>query len=167
MFYPGALEIRTFIPNIYSNGYLAHDIIRFVIIIIMITLTLVDYIRKSKGDGKKFMKMISFSFILLIIIFVLFLALFIVKNVYCKKDEKDFFEIDTYTDGYKIAKMEEYAYYLESIMLVFVAIKVLMFFKLISLMSLMFSRRQTNGWPAWELIRCINPLSLRPIMPTV
>ena len=65
MFYPGALEIRTFIPNIYRNGYLAHDIIRFVIIIIMITLTLVDYIRESKCNGKKFIKKISFSFILL------------------------------------------------------------------------------------------------------
>ena len=105
----------------------------------MITLTLVDYIRKSKCNGKKFVKWINFSFILLIIIFILFLALFIVKNAYCKKDEKDFFEINTYTDGYKIAKMEEYAYYLESIMLIFVVIKVLMFFKLISLMSLMFA----------------------------
>ena len=127
---PNTPQILPFIPDIYSNGYLAYDIIRFIIIIIMIVLTLIEYVMKSKGDKKQILKkIVSFTFLHLILIFILFLSLFIIKNAYCTKNASDFFNIASYEDGYKIGKMEEYSYYLECIFLLFICIKILSFLK--------------------------------------
>ena len=71
--------------------------------------------------------------------FILFLSLFIIKNVYCREKASDFFDVTKYKDGYQIGKMEEYSYYLECIFLIFVCIKVLSFLKLLSIMNLFFS----------------------------
>ena len=137
---PNTPQILPFIPDIYSNGYLAYDIIRFIIIIIMIVLTLIEYVMKSKGDKKQILKkIVSFTFLHLILIFILFLSLFIIKNAYCTNNASDFFNIASYEDGYKIGKMEEYSYYLECIFLLFICIKILSFLKLLSIMNLFFS----------------------------
>ena len=76
----------------------------------MIVLTLIEYVMKSKGDKKQILKkIVSFTFLHLILIFILFLSLFIIKNAYCTKNASDFFNIASYEDGYKIGKMEEYS----------------------------------------------------------
>ena len=144
MYYRGAFEIRSFIPNIYKNGYLAYDIVRFIIIVLMIALTLIENYIKSKCKMKEFFMRINFVFVLLILIFILFLSSFIIKNVYCKKDEKEFFTKNQENDGYIIAKMEYYSYYLECILLIFVIIRGLLFFKLLNFMNLLFSSITTT-----------------------
>ena len=106
----------------------------------MLALTLIEYGIKAKGNKKQFLKgIISFTFLHLIFLFILFLSLFIIKNVYCREKASDFFDVTKYKDGYQIGKMEEYSYYLECIFLIFVCIKVLSFLKLLSIMNLFFS----------------------------
>lgn len=82
----------------------------------MFALTLIEYGIKAKGNKKQFLKgIISFTFLHLIFLFILFLSLFIIKNVYCREKASDFFDVTKYKDGYQIGKMEEYSYYLECI----------------------------------------------------
>lgn len=113
----------------------------------MVCLTLIEYVKNSKGEIKLMLKnLISLSFAHLLLMFLLFLSLFIIKTSKCRGKASDFFDktYSTYKDGYQLAKMEEYSYYLECILLIFVALKVLSFTQLFHMMNLFFSSLNTS-----------------------
>lgn len=105
----------------------------------MIGLTILDYIIKYHKAVKDLIKnFFSFTFLHILLMFILFLSVFIIRTSYCKKKEKEFFESSQYKDGYFIGKMEQYSYYLDSILAILMGMKLLMFFRLIPLTSLLF-----------------------------
>lgn len=113
----------------------------------MVCLTLIEYIKNSKGEIRIILKnLLSLSFLHLLLMFILFLSLFIIKTNKCHEKASDFVKTGnpSYKDGYEIAKMEEYSYYLECILLIFVAIKVLSFTQLFHMMNLFFSSLSTS-----------------------
>ena len=137
IFSPHKVEILPFIPNIYSRGYVLLDILRFIIIIACIVLYIIEFFR----EGKKLKILFSLNTILIIILFIMLLSIIIIKTQYCQIDSAKFFDenLETYTDGYLVAKMQRYAIFLECILAIVTSINISIFSQLINAMNLFFS----------------------------
>lgn len=113
---------------------MAIDIVRLIIIGLMIFLVILDLFLSKKS----YKSLITANFLFYILILSWFLACFIIKLVYCDKSFNDFNK-ETYKDAYELAQMTEYSIYLECVLLIFITIRLLMFFKLTNIMTLLFS----------------------------
>ena len=137
IFSPYNVEIHPFIPDIYSRGYLLLDILRLIIIVACIVLYIVEYFK----EGKKIKIFFSFNIILIIILFIMLLSIIIIKTKFCHINSEKFFDenLETYRDGYLVAKIQRYAIFLECIVAIIASINLSIFTQLINAMNLFFS----------------------------
>jgi hypothetical protein len=136
-------RINTFIPNVYKNkSKLIIDILRLIIFIIIIILYALEFkINKQKIDFHFLKKLlVSFHTLLLVIAFILYVGIFIVKLTMLNEDGDKYIDEkkNTYYQGALISKYNHYVNFLECIFLIIIIIKLLLFTQLIRFTNLFF-----------------------------
>ena len=136
-------RINTFIPNIYKKkSKLFVDILRLIIFLIIIVLYALEFkINKQKINFNFLKKLfVSFHTLLLVIGFILYIGIFIVKLIYLTEDADKYIneKRETYYQGALISKYFHFVNFLECILLIILIMKLLLFTQLIRFTNLFF-----------------------------
>ena len=137
VFVPYQIEVKPFISNSYSRGYVSFDILRFIILIVVIILYIIEFFR----EGKKIKIFLTFNTILILAQLILLIGIVTIRVKYCNITSEKFFEenLTSYIDGYRVAKQQRYAIFLECILIVITSLQISTFSQLINAMNLFFS----------------------------
>lgn len=136
-------RINTFTPNIYKKkSKLFVDILRLIIFLIIIVLYALEFKINKQKINFNFLKklLVSFHTLLLVIGFILYIGIFIVKLIYLTEDADNYIneEKNTYYQGALISKYFHFVNFLECILLIILIMKLLLFTQLIRFTNLFF-----------------------------
>ena len=136
-------RVNTFIPNVYKNkSKLFIDILRLIIFIIIIVLYALEFKINKQKINFNFLKklLVSFHTLLLVIAFILYVGIFIVKLTMLHEDGDKYIDEkkNTYYQGALVSKYNHYVNFLECIFLIIIIIKLLLFTQLIRFTNLFF-----------------------------
>jgi hypothetical protein len=118
-------RVNTFIPNVYKNkSKLFIDILRLIIFIIIIVLYALEFKINKQKINFNFLKklLVSFHTLLLVIAFILYVGIFIVKLTMLNEDGDKYIDEkkNTYDQGALISKYNHYVNFLECIFLIII-----------------------------------------------
>ena len=132
------LLVNPYLDSAYKKGYLVQEIFRFVFIVIVIVLFIVEYFYRKTTVSPRTPKEVFLTpdFVLSIAVFLLFLAVFIIRLVY--NDKNDMFEIGKFHNTYFKAKRMNYANNLDGIILMFQVLKLILFIRVTNYASLVY-----------------------------
>ncbi|MCQ2817452.1 MAG: hypothetical protein MJ252_09325 [archaeon] len=130
--------VYPFLDSPYKKGYLVQEIFRFIFLVIVLVLFFVEYIWKKNSNRPREPKevFLTLDFILSVIIFALFLAIFILRMI-AKKDNK-IFDVGKFHDTFYVAKILNYANNLDGIILILELAKIISFVRVTNISSLIF-----------------------------
>jgi hypothetical protein len=146
---PGTVNVNMFNPNIYENsgGIIVGDVIRLIIALIFVLFIVVEVFEKIRLYIDDISKMYNPKMIITLFLVISYVYSFVTKMIYLNSSNDMYFSKDMsqYLDTYNISQLYKRCFYIESLLLGCVLIKIMTFFNLSRSMKLFYNSVE-NGF---------------------